>query len=97
VAATKFQRNNQQEKEIVMIRTFFIVAGLAALAVASAGSIASAKMSGSPTGNNGSTVPKVDAKPGPINKNLGLHVQCIRRYRYDKLGVFITWRECTLQ
>ena len=80
-----------------MIRKFFIVAGLAMLAVVSVGSIASAKMSGLPTGNDGSTTPKVDAKPGPINKNLGLQVQCIRKYRYDKLGVFVTWRECTLQ
>jgi hypothetical protein len=39
-----------------MIGRFFIVAGLATLAVASAGSIASAKMSGSPT-NNGWTIP----------------------------------------
>lgn len=46
--------------------------------MASAGSIASAKMSGSSAGNNGSTIPQVDAKPSPINKDLGLRIDCTR-------------------
>jgi hypothetical protein len=82
---------------MAMIRKFFIVAGLATFAVISSAPIASANMSGLPTSNNRSTIPKVDAKPSPINKDLGLHVQCIRRYGYDKLGVFVTWRDCALQ
>ena len=79
-----------------MIGRFFIVAGLATLAVASAGSIASAKMSGSSTGNNGSTIPQVDAKPGPINKDLGLRIHCTRVPHYDKLGILVVRRDCTL-
>jgi hypothetical protein len=79
-----------------MIGKLFIVAGLAALAVASTASTASAKMSGSPTGNNGSTIPQVDAKPGPINKDLGLRIHCTRVPHYHKLGVLIVRRDCTL-
>jgi hypothetical protein len=97
MGSTKLQRNNQQEKEIAVFRKLSIIACLAALAVTSVGSIASAKMSGSPTGNNGSTIPKVDAQPGPINKDLGLRVHCTRVPYYDKLGVLIVRRDCTLQ
>jgi hypothetical protein len=53
-------------------------------------------MSGSSTGNNGSTIPQVDAKPGPINKDLGLRIHCTRVPHYHKLGVLIVRRDCTL-
>jgi hypothetical protein len=89
--------NKEQEKEMAMIRKFFIVAGLVTFAVISSAPIASANMSGLPTGNNGSTIPKVDAKPGPINKDLGLRIHCTRVPHYDKLGVLIVRRDCTLQ